>query len=87
MGVPVVDIDLMYETALMHVTDHTSACQLCLYDRNDLPPKELLRLVKAIETVVGRIRSVYDDQLCELIGEPVIPRRLREGKFVLRRLG
>ncbi|KAH0831383.1 Dihydropteroate synthase-like protein [Lanmaoa asiatica] len=76
--ISVVDTSFMYETAPMYVTDQPRFANCACMIETNLSPNDMLCLVKAIETAVGRIPSVrhgpravdldiltYDDQLVD----------------------
>ncbi|KAG6380340.1 Dihydropteroate synthase-like protein [Boletus reticuloceps] len=76
--VSVVDTSFMYETAPMYVTDQPRFANCACMIETNLAPMELLRLVKEIETAVGRMPSMrfgpravdldilmYDDRLVD----------------------
>ncbi|KAG6883727.1 hypothetical protein C0993_004294 [Termitomyces sp. T159_Od127] len=54
----VVDTSFMYETSPMYVTDQPSFINCACLIETNIPPLVLLRLLKHIETTVGRIPSV-----------------------------
>ncbi|KAF8439778.1 Dihydropteroate synthase-like protein [Boletus edulis BED1] len=76
--VSVVDTSFMYETAPMYVTDQPLFANCACMIETNLSPMDLLRLVKEIETAVGRVPAIrfgpravdldiltYDDQLVD----------------------
>ncbi|KAG6879584.1 hypothetical protein C0992_001029 [Termitomyces sp. T32_za158] len=54
----VVDTSFMYETSPMYVTDQPSFINCACLIETNIPPLVLLRLLKHIETTVGRVPSV-----------------------------
>ncbi|KIJ64763.1 hypothetical protein HYDPIDRAFT_28125 [Hydnomerulius pinastri MD-312] len=56
--VKVVDTSFMYETAPMYVSDQPRFANCACIVKTNLAPKALLRLLKAIETTVGRVPSI-----------------------------
>ncbi|KAG6841150.1 hypothetical protein C0991_001427 [Blastosporella zonata] len=54
----VVDTSFMYETTPMYVTDQPSFINCACLIETNLPPVVLLRLIKHIETTVGRVPSI-----------------------------
>ncbi|KAG5639723.1 hypothetical protein H0H81_000003 [Sphagnurus paluster] len=53
----VVDTSFLYETSPMYVTDQPSFINCACLIQTDIPPVLLLRVLKHIETVVGRVPS------------------------------
>ncbi|KAL1660082.1 Dihydropteroate synthase-like protein [Schizophyllum commune] len=100
--VDVVDTSFLYESAPMYVTDQPSFINCACMVETNLPPVALLRLLKKIEEIVGRVPSPStstlssDDDtrapedrgpLDDLQGHLVAPHpRLHERDFVLRPL-
>ncbi|KAI5826937.1 hypothetical protein K523DRAFT_354751, partial [Schizophyllum commune Tattone D] len=56
--VDVVDTSFLYESAPMYVTDQPSFINCACMVETNLPPVALLRLLKKIEEIVGRVPSV-----------------------------
>ncbi|EDR10362.1 uncharacterized protein LACBIDRAFT_247939 [Laccaria bicolor S238N-H82] len=97
--VSVVNTSFLYETAPMYVTDQPSFINCACLVETNLPPTTMLRLLKKIEMIVGRVPSIrfgpravdldlvlYDQQVLDT-RELVIPHpRLVEREFVLRPL-
>ncbi|KAH7883070.1 Dihydropteroate synthase-like protein [Phlebopus sp. FC_14] len=95
----VIDTSFMYETAPMYFTDQPRFANCaCMIETNMTPPM-LLRLVKQVETVVGRVPTIrngpravdldiitYDNKIIDT-RELVVPHpRMCEREFVLRPL-
>ncbi|TFK75686.1 Dihydropteroate synthase [Pluteus cervinus] len=53
-----VNTSFLYETAPMYVTDQPSFINCACIIETDLPPLQLLTLLKTIETTVGRVPSI-----------------------------
>ncbi|RXW17669.1 hypothetical protein EST38_g8198 [Candolleomyces aberdarensis] len=58
MTLKVIDTSFLYETEPMYVTDQPKFINGACVVKTNLSPLTLLRLVKAIETIVGRIPSI-----------------------------
>ncbi|KAF5325517.1 hypothetical protein D9619_009704 [Psilocybe cf. subviscida] len=58
LEVTVVNTSFMYETAPMYVTDQPSFINCACMVETTLSPTELLRLLKKIEAIVGRVPSI-----------------------------
>ncbi|KAI4294178.1 Dihydropteroate synthase, partial [Schizophyllum commune Loenen D] len=56
--VDVVDTSFLYESAPMYVTDQPSFINCACMVETNLPPVALLRLLKKVEEIVGRVPSV-----------------------------
>ncbi|KAJ7701750.1 Dihydropteroate synthase-like protein [Mycena rosella] len=81
--IAVVDTSFMYESAPMYVTDQPSFINCACMIETNLPPVALLKVLKLVETTVGRVPSIrngpravdldiilYDDAVIDTRGNP-----------------